>query len=58
MISSNNQQQYISVSEYANMVGKSTQTIYNRIKDGTVKYITFSRGKYKGILIKNPDYNG
>lgn len=50
--------EWVSVSEYADMVGKSTQTIYNRIKDGAVKYITFSRGKYKGILIKNPNYNG
>lgn len=44
--------EYISVSEYAKRIGKSTQTVRNWIKQGRVKTMTWKRGKMIGILCK------
>ncbi len=45
-------EEWIGISEYAKMVGKSKQTIYNWVKRGKVESKTFSRGSMRGILIK------
>lgn len=44
--------EYISVSEYAKRIGKSTQTVRNWIKQGKVKTMKWKRGKMIGILCK------
>ena len=44
--------EYISVSEYAKRIGKSTQTVRNWIKQGRVKTMTWKRGKMIAILCK------
>lgn len=43
---------WVGISEYAKMVGKSKQTIYNWVRSGKVEMIDFKRGKMRGILIK------
>lgn len=45
-------EEWISVEEYARRIGKSRQTVYNRIKEGAVEWIEFKRGRMKGYLIK------
>lgn len=45
---------YISVSDYAKFIGKTTQTVYNMIKDGVINVIHFNRGSMVGILIEKP----
>lgn len=45
-------EEWIGISEYAKMVGKSKQTIYNWVRSGKVESKTFSRGSMRGILIK------
>lgn len=42
----------ISISEYAKMVGKSKQTIYNWVRSGKIESKTFQRGSMVGILLK------
>lgn len=42
--------EYISVSEYAEREGVSTQTIRNRITDGIIPTVVFRRGRMRGIL--------
>jgi excisionase family DNA binding protein len=46
------QYEYISVSELAERLGVSSQTIRNRIKDGLIETTTWRRGKMIGILCK------
>jgi len=55
----NNNQEYewISVSCYAHKIGKSTQTVYNMIKDGLLETMNFERGTKNGVLIKHPKDN-
>ena len=50
------EQQYemIGVSEVAKRLGRSPQTVYNQIKAGMWDTVEYSRGKYKGILVKFP----
>lgn len=45
-------EEWIGISEYARMVGKSKQTIYNWVKSGKIESKTFRRGTMQGILIK------
>lgn len=45
-------ERWVSASEYATMIGKSTQTVYNMVHAGTVESKSFKRGKYNGILVK------
>lgn len=52
------EQEWYSASELAEKLHVSTQTIYNRIKMGTYEAKSFSRGKYKGFLIKYNFDNG
>ena len=47
----NNDVDWISVSDYAKNVGKSTQWVYNQIRDGRLKALQFGRGKYRGLLV-------
>lgn len=47
----NNKGEWVSVSDLANRLGVSKQTIYNRAKCGMYETKEFSRGKMKGILI-------
>ena len=53
---SNNE--WVSVSELAKHLNVSHQTIYNRIRKGVYETKTFSRGVYKGFLIKYNIDNG
>lgn len=53
----NQEYEWISVSCLAQRIGKSTQTIYNMIKDGLLETMNFERGTKKGMLIKYPKEN-
>lgn len=44
--------EWYSVSELAEKLHVSTQTIYNRIKNSAYEVRTFRRGRYNGFLIK------
>lgn len=45
--------EWISVSEFARRIGKTTQTVYNMLKTGDFETLEFNRGtKMRGILIK------
>ena len=46
-----NSGEWISVSEYAERIGKSKQTVYNLVRAGLVLSKTFKRGKMSGILV-------
>lgn len=46
--------EWISVSELAQRIGKTKQTVYNKIRAGLYDTKTFSRGKMRGILVKFP----
>lgn len=45
-------EEWIGVQEYAQRIGKSLQTVYNKIKDGSLDVKVFRRGKMNGYLIK------
>lgn len=45
-------EEWVSVGEYAQRIGKSLQTVYNKIKDGSLEVQRFNRGKMNGYLIK------
>lgn len=47
-----NKFEWISVSELAKRLGKTTQTVYNLIKDGKYETVEFKRGKMRGYLVK------
>jgi len=54
----NSNTEWYSASELASMLNVSTQTIYNRIKQGKYEAKPFKRGVYKGFLIKYDVSNG
>ena len=43
---------WVSVSEYANRLGKSKQTVYNMVKANKLESKQFKRGSMIGLLIK------
>lgn len=48
---------YISVSEAAKYYGKTTQHIYNMIRDKVIHAVQFNRGTMTGWLVEKPaDY--
>ena len=47
-----NNEEWISASEFAKRKKVSTQTIYNRVRAGVYESREFKRGVYKGIIIK------
>lgn len=49
---SNNDYDWISVSEYAKRIGKSKQTVYNMVKANKLESKTFRRGSMIGLLVK------
>ena len=46
--------EWVSVSELAELLNVSTQTIYNRVKKQMYETKKFKRGKMIGVLIKKP----
>lgn len=56
MVVNNNEQdiEWVSVSELANRLRTTKQTIYNRIKQGYYPTKEFSRGKMRGLLCGVP----
>ena len=46
--------EWISISELAELLNVTKQTIYNRVKSGLYETKQFKRGKMIGILIKKP----
>lgn len=44
--------EWISVSEYAGRIGKTTQTVYNMIQRGELVSKSFKRQTMNGILVK------
>lgn len=46
-----NNEELVSVSDYAKRIGKSTQTVYNMIKSGKLQSKTFKRGTMRGIVV-------
>lgn len=51
MQNNNGTEEWISVSELANRIGKTKQTAYNQIKAGLWQTKEFTRGTMKGILV-------
>lgn len=49
---SNDEYRYLSVSEFAQLIGKSTTHVYNMIAKGEVETVPFQRGQYNGYIIK------
>ena len=49
---SDNEYDWISVSEYAKRLGKSKQTVYNMVKANKLESKSFKRGSMIGLLIK------
>ena len=50
--------QYISVSDYAKYIGRTSAHVYNLIKEGIVSAVTFQRGTMIGRLVEKPaDYD-
>lgn len=47
-------EEWISVSECAELLNVTKQTIYNRVKSGLYETKQFKRGKMIGILINKP----
>lgn len=45
---------YITVSQYADFVGKTTTHVYQQINAGLIPVVTFQRGKMNGRLIEKP----
>lgn len=58
MLQEEQQYEWVSVSCYAQRIGKSTQTVYNMIKDGLLETMTFERGTKNGVLVKIAKDNG
>lgn len=46
--------EYISVRDYAEFIGKTTQQVYNMLHDGRVAGFEFHRGKMRGWLCMKP----
>lgn len=54
----NSVENYITVSQYAEYIGKTTAHVYHLISAGVLPVHTFSRGKMNGRLIEKPtDYD-
>ena len=51
----NKLKQYISVSEYAKFIGKTSAHVYNMIREGLVASVLFERGTMNGWLIEKPE---
>lgn len=49
---SDNDYDWVSVSEYAKLKKRSKQTIYNWCKAGIIVFKTFKRGSMNGILLR------
>ena len=47
-----NNYDWVSVSEYAKILGKSKQTVYNMVKANKLESKQFKRGSMIGLLIK------
>ena len=47
-----NDYDWVSVSEYAKILGKSKQTVYNMVKANKLESKQFKRGSMIGLLIK------
>lgn len=45
---------YISVSEAAEYLGKTTSHVYNMIRDNSIHAIKFNRGTMAGWLVEKP----
>lgn len=54
MESNNNMDEWVSVSELAQRLGKTQQTIYNHIKQGYYRTKVFKRGTMRGLLVLCP----
>lgn len=50
----NNETEWVSVSELAKRIGKSKQTVYNKIKQGCYETKVFNRGSMRGLLVGTP----
>lgn len=46
---------YITVAEYAQYIGKTSQHVYQLIKSGTLASVEFNRGKMAGRLVLKPE---
>lgn len=46
--------EWISVSEYAKLIGRSTTHVYSLIAQGAVVAMSFTRGKNNGYLVAKP----
>lgn len=53
----NNKTEWVSVSELAKRLGKSKQTVYNRIKQGCYETKVFQRGSMRGLLVGTSKMN-
>lgn len=51
----NKLKQYISVSEYAKFINKTSAHVYNMIREGLVSSVMFERGTMNGWLIEKPE---
>ena len=49
---SNDEYKYLSVSEFAQLIGKSTTHVYGMISRNELETVPFQRGKYNGYIIK------
>ena len=47
-----NEYRYLSVSEFATEIGRSTTYVYNMIANNQLETVPFQRGKYNGYVIK------
>lgn len=47
--------EYISVAEYAQYIGKTSQYVYHLIQSGSVASVEFNRGKMAGRLVLKPE---
>lgn len=50
-------EEWISVSEVAQRIGKTKQTVYNKIKQGIYPTKVFNRGSMRGLLVCVPKVN-
>lgn len=48
----NEEYRYLSVSEYAQLIGKSTTYVYGMIARNELETVPFNRGQYNGYVIK------
>lgn len=48
----NDEYRYLSVSEYAKTISRSTTHVYNLIADGKIDTIPYARGNYNGYVIR------